>query len=119
MCSVQSFFQTNHTLLWTFQEQTPSRFLENIVGKIPMPSNMEISKSACKKRRGVAYDRHGNTLIRATRLEKQGLLRHRQASQPEPKRARPKTCPRSRFDKLIQSPFRDIPAGQKQGHLRA
>ena len=58
-----------------------------LVGKIPMLSNIGISKLACKKQSGgVAYDRHGNALIRATRLEKQGLLRHKpQASQPEPK----------------------------------
>jgi hypothetical protein len=83
ICSVQSFFRANHISSWTFQEQTPSRFLEGcqrsmlLVGKIPMLSNIGISKLACKKHSGgVAYDRHGNALISATRLEKQGLLRH-------------------------------------------
>jgi hypothetical protein len=83
ICSVRSFFRANHTSSWTFQEQTPSRFLEGcqrsmlLVGKIPMLSNIGISKLACKKHSGgVAYDRHGNALISATRLEKQGLLRH-------------------------------------------
>jgi hypothetical protein len=117
ICSV--LFSDKLYFVWNFQEQTQLRALEGVLTE---HANSKQNSHALEhgnfkvglqetERKGVAYDRHGNTLVRGTRYRKQGLLRHTHKRANQSQKGPP-------GPKALDHAFSDIMADQDLGHLR-